>query len=126
VSFRSHTGRLGYGAPRARHRALLRTAGQARLVEAFLQAGLALVLLAQREEAVGECCFVALPFSERAQIAEGSAAVRAGAAASFPPRSRRNRCESSAWTVLPSPAATRARGQAADDAGRVEPPPPGG
>ena len=45
-------------------------AGQACLVEALLQSGLALVLLAQREEAARERCCVALPFSQRAQVTE--------------------------------------------------------
>lgn len=62
------TARLPYlGASRP---APSRETRQARLVEALLQAGLALVLPAQREEAAREHRRLALPFSHCSQVAE--------------------------------------------------------
>ena len=70
MSFRPHAGRLGCGAPRVRRQIPLRKMGQTGPVEAFLQAGLPLVLLAQREEPARERCCLASQFGECAQVAQ--------------------------------------------------------
>jgi hypothetical protein len=53
----------------------LRRAGQTCHVEAFLQAGLALMLPAERKEAAGERRCLTPPFGERAQVASSVTAA---------------------------------------------------